>query len=335
MRAPVSPNSAQAGGGERFRRREDVGEAELTESGDGGTEAFHQAPRDRARAGDRHLLADDRAHADLERIPGPDGAQAGQPDDARADQRVVPERPVGGGEIDVQVEQPPHLLDHVDEAVPVRQVCREDEVIWPAAAYLECAGIAVDHDRAPVGATGHILDTGDRPRPEEAQGLLPRERSGEPDPEPEAAVRDEAIGDPPPCSKLARRGAEDLPDGSVELSQAPEPRCERDIRHGEVGVIEEPASEMGTARARQLRRSHADLILEETPQVARRETEPGGDRILAGHLDIAAHHEPDAPAHQLGGGGRGRRRLAVGAAAQTRTVSGGLGRGGKVEVLDV
>ena len=205
----------------------------------------------------------------------------------------------------------------------------------PAAANLEGARIAVDHDGAPVGASAHVLDTHGRTSRQEAEGCFPRKRTGEPDTQRQAAVRDEAIGDTPACAELARRGPEDLLDGAVELPQAAETRGERDLGHGEIGIVEEPASEVGAAGAPQLRGRHADLILEETAEVSRRQPEPRGDGSFARHVDTPTHHEPDAPAHELGRGGSGCRGLSVRTAAQARAIAGSLGGGGKLEMPDV
>src|ERR1017187_503469 len=84
--------------------------------------AGDQSSDDRARAGDGHLLADDRPNAHLERVPGARHAQARERCDPPSQDGIVPERSVRLVRVEVEVEETPDLVDHVDQAAPVRQV---------------------------------------------------------------------------------------------------------------------------------------------------------------------------------------------------------------------
>ena len=106
-----------------------MGQAEGLQTRDGCAVAFDYARRDRAGAGDADLLADDRPYARLERIPGPGCANPRPAAEKRADHGVgleVAGRPVHVG---VEVENSSGPLDHVDQALPVRQVGAEHDVI--------------------------------------------------------------------------------------------------------------------------------------------------------------------------------------------------------------
>ena len=104
----------------------------------------------------------------------------------------------------------------------------------------------------------------------------------------------------------------------------------------EVGVVEEAAGEVGAARARELRRGHADLLLEQAAKM------PGGQpqksRRSASSLEVAkpvADDEPDAAADHLGSKAVDRRGRAVGPAPHAGTESRNLRRGCQVEVAHV
>src|SRR5262245_17236962 len=116
-----------------------------------GPVARHDPGGDRARAGDADLLADDGPYAGLERIPGAGWAIPRTAAQERADHGVRLQ--VAGRRLDigVQVENSSGSLDYVDQALPVRQVGTEHEMIWPGGRELEDARVAVDQHRSPVG----------------------------------------------------------------------------------------------------------------------------------------------------------------------------------------
>jgi hypothetical protein len=67
----------------------------------------HDPARDRPRARDRHLLADDRPDRELERVPRPWNAQAGASGDERGEQRIAAEVGVDRGDVGVEIEPAP------------------------------------------------------------------------------------------------------------------------------------------------------------------------------------------------------------------------------------
>ena len=71
----------------------------------------------RAGAGDRHLLADDRAHHQLEAVDVSGHAEARMLAHERREQRVLLEQRVDGDRVGVEVEQPPAPL-HRGREVP-------------------------------------------------------------------------------------------------------------------------------------------------------------------------------------------------------------------------
>ena len=91
------------------------------------------ALRDAARHGrgglDADVLADDRSHAGLEGFPTADRAPSGVPGHQVAQERVSAERCSGLLHVEVEPQQPPGSLDHVDESVPLREVHPQPQVV--------------------------------------------------------------------------------------------------------------------------------------------------------------------------------------------------------------
>ena len=107
-------------------------EPELGQAGDGGAVALDDAAHQRVRTAHADLLADDRADAGLERVPRAGQAQAGRRFDQRAQDGVVREPGGDGVEVAVEVEDAPGTLHHVDQALPVRQVRAQEEMVVAA-----------------------------------------------------------------------------------------------------------------------------------------------------------------------------------------------------------
>jgi hypothetical protein len=223
----------------------------------------------------------------------------------------------------------------MDEVFPVRQVQHEEEVIVAPAGELEDARIAVDDDRPPVDAARDVLDARDRPRGEVGEQRAPVQLAGERQPQREPAVRGEAVRLPAPAAELERRGVKGLPARSVELPHAPEPRRERDLQHGEVGVVEQTAGEVRARRAREAVGSESEVRREEPSQMPRRHAQPGSQLLLARPVEGTVEDQPNGTAHELRPGPRERLRPAVGTALEARAVAGRLGRGRELERLDV
>ena len=126
------------------------------------------------------------------------------------------------------------------------------------------------------------------------------ERAGKAEPEAQPAVGHQSVGRTPPGAELARGGTEDVGDGPVELAEAAEARGERDLRDGEIGVIEQPPGEVRPARARELGGSDPDLIVKEPAQVANREPEASRHGDLGVASQSAVDDEADPAADHLG-----------------------------------
>ena len=184
-------------------------------------------------------------------------------------------------EVEVEAADPAGALHDVDELVPVRQVRAQEEVVVAAGTELEHARLAADDDRAPVGVAFDGLDAGNRAGGEVRGQVRPVERAAVREAQEQAAVRDEPIRLAAAGAQLAGRLAEDVLAGTVELAQAAEAGRERDLGHGQVGVVEEPPREVDPGRARQPVRRHAQLLLEEPAQVTGRDTEARAEVGLA------------------------------------------------------
>jgi hypothetical protein len=108
-----------------------------------------------------------------------------------------------------------------------------------------------------------MLDTGDRARREVAEQSFPVEGTLEGKPQQQAAVRDEAVCFATARAQHPRRVAEHFPAGAVELTQASVAGGERDLRHTQVGVVQQSPCEVHTCRA---------------GESVRRDTEVGGEQ---------------------------------------------------------
>ena len=153
-----------------------------------------------------------------------------------------------------------------------RWACSREVVVGPGPQ-LEHAGVATDDDRAPVRASGDVLDARDGAGCEVGDERLPVEGAAEGETQEQAPVRGETVGLAAPGAQLARRLAEDLHAGPVELAQAAEAGGEGDLGNGQVGVVEQPAGEMHPRRARQPVGRHANVCDEESSQVPGRDAD--------------------------------------------------------------
>ena len=130
------------GAGKRRGRRERVREPQRLEPRHTGAEPLDEAPADRVRRRDRHLLPDDRAHSQFERAPRPRRAHA------RALTDQPPDDPVGGQdadgliEVEIEVRDVASPLHDVHELFPVGQMGPQQQMVVPTWTELEDTGRA-------------------------------------------------------------------------------------------------------------------------------------------------------------------------------------------------
>ena len=113
---------------------ERVGEAERVQAGHRPTDPRDDAGGDGAGARHAHLLADDGPHAGLERIPRAGHPEPGPGAHGAGQHGIGGEALVGGRRVAVEGEDLPGSLHDVDEAVDVREVGAQQEVVVAAAA---------------------------------------------------------------------------------------------------------------------------------------------------------------------------------------------------------
>ncbi len=174
-----------------------------------------------------------------------------------------------------------------------------------------------------------MLDTRDRPRREEPEQRVPGEGRAVREPQLQTAVGDEARRVAAPGSQLARRETEHLLDDAVHLPDRLEAGRGRDLRHGQIGVVEQPPGEVRATRTRDLARSRADVLGEQAPQMARAHAESRREIVLGGVVERAVDDEAQGAAHELGRVDPRRVRFAVGPAAQARPEAVRFGGGGE------
>jgi hypothetical protein len=241
------------------------------------------------------FLRDDGLHGCLERAPGA----------WRADSRA-----------DVGPDHPARSLRHVYQAFPVRQVGPQQQVAGSSRVNLQHAGGAIEADRPAVYAAGHRLDTGHRAVGEERSHRIPVEWRLEWQPHHQPAVGGEPVGPAAAVPQLAGRSPEYLAHLPVELADAGKSRRECHVRYGQVGVVKQPPGEVRAARPGQLIRGYAQMIIEDPPQMPRRDREPRPERCLAAGVQHAVDDQLNRPADKFWRPGRDRARHPVRAAAQ-------------------
>ena len=104
-RAPVSPTAVEVGVGERVGAGEGVGEG-ADRFGQRRARSGQQPGGERAGAGDRHLLAEHRAHRQLVGVGGGRDPASGGAGDQRGERGIGAEDVVDGGRVGVEVEHP-------------------------------------------------------------------------------------------------------------------------------------------------------------------------------------------------------------------------------------
>ncbi len=130
----------------------------------------------------------------------------------------------------------------------------------------------------------------------------------------------------PARPQLLRGETEDLLHDAVHVAGRLEPRGRCDARHRQIGVVEQSTGEVGSTRPRDLARCRADVLREQTSQVARAHTEPQGERVLDLGVEGAVGDETQRAAHELGRVDPTGLGLAIGPALQARPEPVGLGR---------
>jgi len=166
----------------------------------------------------------------------------------------------------------------------------------------------------------------DRAGAEVAEHQLPIQRSTMREAQGEAAVGHQTVADPATGAQVARRRPEYLKTGAIELADAAEPGRGADLGDGQVGVVEQAASEVRPAGARELVGGDTEMLVEQPPQMPRGDAQPRAELVLGVAVESPVDHEPHGAADELGVGPAEGRVAAVGTASQAGPKSRGLGR---------
>jgi hypothetical protein len=245
-----------------------------------------------------HLLAEDRAHRELEAIPAAGRAQAGPLGDQRRQQRVLCQMRVDRRDVGAKVE---HAADAPDdggqgahrreadacaEARPVRQV---DDLDRPHEAILQ-------HGPA-IGVGLDPLDAVDRARLQEREHRVPVVRRTVGEAHGDADLADRAFGQgmhrfPP---QRAWRPLEQLLEGLVEAPHAAEPGGQRDLRHRQAGVVDQLLGEQHAPGLRHGDGRGAEMLVEQAPQLPLADAEPLGPAHRRSRRRRRAHPPRSAP----------------------------------------
>ena len=159
--------------------------------------------------GDRDLLAEDGAHAHLERVDRARDPHAAARADQRSQRPVAGERGVDDGRLGVEIEEPAHAREEVHQPVEAGQVdAQPQRGAFGLVPHLDDARRAAELDDAPVDAaasTSIVSTPGIARGARNCEHRRPGERRAVRHPQLEAAVGDEAIG--PPAAGAAAPGA--------------------------------------------------------------------------------------------------------------------------------
>ena len=281
-------------------------------------------PRGERAAGlDADLLPEHRAHGALERVPGAGHAQAGAPAHEGAEQRIGAQGRPDQGRVRREVEHPAGRAGQLEQRARGRALHAQTERV-PARhrAHAHHDGPGRERERAGVALRVHPLDPRDRARGEKREQVGEVVRRAEREAERDLPVGGSGARSPEPPQR-ARRAVVGLQERVVEAAQAAEARRERDLGHGQVGLVDQPLREVEAAGLRHGERRGADVGDEQAVQVARADAEPGGERVDRSLVERALVDERERPPHDGRGAepGRGAGR-GLGPAAQARPEAG-------------
>ena len=240
------PEARQVRGGERRGRGEEVGEA-VHRPGQPRAGPLDEPRRERATGGEAHLLPQHRAHGALERVPRPGDPQPGPPAHERREQRVAPEGGADGGRVRREVEHPADPGGQREERGRGSPRDAQVDLVPPAhGAHGHRGGAGGKRDRPHVAARVHPLDARDRPRAEKREGVVKAPGRAEREAQRDLAAGGRRVRLPEPAQG-ARRAVVGPQERVVEAAEAREARRERDLRHGEVGLVDQPLREVEPA----------------------------------------------------------------------------------------
>ena len=103
------------------------------------------------------------------------------------------------------------------------------------------------------------------------------------------------------AAQLPRRPAIGVAEGIVEPAEAPEPGGERNLRHRQIALIDQPLREMQPARLGDRQRRSADMLQEEPIEVPRANTDTRGELPDTDLIERAFVDEAQRPSHDRGG----------------------------------
>jgi len=176
----------------------------------------------------------------------------------------------------------------------------QQQMVGAAGVDLQNTRVAVQANRPAVAAILDRLHAGHGPIGEKRHHAVPVERRLEREPHRQSTIGGEPVGPPTAIAQFCGRGPEHLAHLAVELAQAPEPGGERHLRDRQVGVVQEPASEVGTTGSGQLVGSHAEVVVEQPAQVPRRDRETRSEAGLRALVQCAVNDQLHRATHQLG-----------------------------------
>jgi hypothetical protein len=240
------------------------------------------------------------------KVPG--GANAWVGSLQRSDDRVVGELASRLAQVEVEAGDAPGPTHQVQQLLPVRQMRAEQQMVPASLPELEHPRVASDRDGPTVDPVRDLLDPWRRVRPEVGQDRGPVERALEWQAQQQATVGHQPVGLAASGAQHLGRGPEHLLARPVELAQAPEPGREGDLGDGEVGVVQQPASEMGPCRAGQPIGRHPEMGGEQATEMPARHAQPGTTPWSA--VDPGRHDRRDS-SHRPWDTSRQPRRLAA------------------------
>src|SRR2546426_1641016 len=277
-------------------------------------ELFDQRDRHLPRARYRDLLAEDRPHCHLERIPRTRDAQS-SPEERRQDgvtSQVLLDRSGVGAQIEDALDPGGNL----QRARRQRRRHARFQMRWSDAAHFQPAF----RQAAAPGAVADLLDRRQRARREEREQRLEIERRAKRQPQREFRPRVRGRLRP----KLRGSAPEPAAHRLVEAAKAGEAGGGGDVDDPDRRILQELPGEMQPACAQDFGRRSGEMSREQAAQVAIGDAQPLREaRRIAGLLEQAE----SARERGRGAGLGGRAGSRVGAAAEAGAVAGRL-RGG-------
>jgi hypothetical protein len=235
----------------------------------------------------------------------------------------------------VEVEHFAHALHQWQQALRRNSVhAKAQAVRRQVRATVDDADLAIDHDRPQVTLANKLFDTRCGTAREKVEdpgrikGLLPRQAHAE-----HAGQRDTVLA---ALAQFARCPAVSVPERVIEAAQASVAGGDTDLRHRQVGVIDQALRKVQPLRMCNGQRRGAKVLAEQPPKMPARDAKPRRELLDATFIECAFGNQAQTTPDRCRRSAPGRRSgRTFGPAPQAGPETGFAGSGRAGEKRDV